>query len=177
MRFTGRAISVHQIFAEHPVEQHQGDPRIDELLQGGKHVYYLKPDRKEIIRVTTTVVHPNGVIGSRDGKTLFVADNRGEVKCWAFDINDDGTLSNKRLHADEGADGVTLDSEGNIYLSMDEIFVYNPKGELIDTIKLPERPTNMCFIGEDKQTLFITSSSSIYSLRMRVKGYQLYGKE
>lgn len=141
-----------------------------EMPQDGKHVYYLKPDRKTLIRATHDVVHPNGVIGTSDGKILYVADNRGEVKTWKFTINEDGTLSNKKLHADEGADGVTLDIEGNIYLCMDKIYVYSKEGVLIDTIELPERPHNVCFYGEDKRKLFIAAGASIYSLDMRVRG-------
>ena len=141
-----------------------------EMPQDGKHVYYLKPDRKTLIRATHDVVHPNGVIGTSDGKILYVADNRGEVKTWRFTINEDGTLSNKKLHADEGADGVTLDIEGNIYLCMDKIYVYSKEGVLIDTIELTERPHNVCFFGEDKRKLFIAAGASIYSLDMRVRG-------
>ncbi|MFC1561246.1 SMP-30/gluconolactonase/LRE family protein [Candidatus Latescibacterota bacterium] len=141
-----------------------------EMPQDGKHVYYLTPDRKTLLRVTHDVVHPNGVIGTSDGKILYVADNRGEVKTWRFTINEDGTLSNKNLLADEGSDGVTLDIEGNIYLCMDKVYVYSKEGVLIDTIELPERPHNLCFYGEKKLKLFITAGTSIYSLDMRVRG-------
>ena len=142
----------------------------DQMPQDGKHVYYITPDQKQVIRVTHDVVHPNGVIGTPDGKLLYVADNRGEVKTWVFDINDDGSLANKRLHADQGADGVTLDTDGNIYLTMDKIYVYNTKGVLIDEIDTPEPPHNLCFFGEDNRTLFITAEKSIYSIRLRTQG-------
>jgi gluconolactonase len=140
------------------------------MPQDGKHVYYITPDRKKVIRVTTDVVHPNGLIITADGKHLIVADNRGEVKTWIFDIQEDGTLTNKRLRANEGADGLKLDTDGNVYLSMDKVYVYDPAGNKIDEIELPERPHNLCFFGKDNRFLFIAAGASIYSLAMRTKG-------
>ena len=141
-----------------------------EMPQDGKHVYYLDPAKEKLIRVTTTVVHPNGIIGTPDGKTLYVADNRGDVCTWRFKVNDDGTLSDQTLLMDQGADGVCMDKRGNIYLCMDKLYVYSKKGVLVDTIELPERPHNLCFIGEKNNVLFIAAGKSIYSLEMNVKG-------
>ena len=65
---------------------------------------------------------------------------------------------------------MTIDNQGNIYLTTDVVAVYNSKGEKIETIQIPETPANVTFGGKDKQTLFITARTSLYSLRMRVRG-------
>ena len=148
------------------------DPRYgrrDDLEQDGEHVYYLSPDRKKIIRVVNDMVRPNGIIGTADGKLLYVADHGGN-KTFVYTINKDGTLSNKKLFAPEGSDGMTIDNEGNIYLTTKVVAVYNSKGQKIESIEVPEGPANVCFGGKDTKTLFITAQTSLYSVRMRVKG-------
>jgi len=148
------------------------DPRYgprDNLEQDGEHVYYLSPDRKKLIRVIDDMVRPNGVIGTPDGKLLFAADH-GANKTYVYTINKDGTLSDKRLFAPEGSDGMTMDSEGRVYLTGSAVSVYDSAGNKIETIEVPERPSNVCFSGKDKQTLFITAQTSLYSVRMQVKG-------
>jgi len=137
--------------------------------QDGEHVYYILPDRSKVIRVIDDMVRPNGIIGTPDGKKLYVADP-GADKTYKYTINPDGTLSNKKLFAEEGSDGMTIDGEGNIYITSDAVKVYNKQGELIESINVPERPSNVCFAGKDNRTLFITARTSIYSIRMRVSG-------
>ena len=141
----------------------------DIIEQDGEHVYYLTPDRSRVICVIDDMVKPNGLIGSPDGTLLYVIDN-GEKKTFVYSINPDGTVSNKKPFAPEGNDGMTVDNKGNIYITARSISVYNPAGTKIGTIEVPERPSNVCFGGRDKQTLFITTRSSLYSVRMRVKG-------
>jgi gluconolactonase len=136
----------------------------------GEHVYYLAPDRKTLIRVTEDLVQPNGIIGTPDGKLLYVGDI-GASKTYVYTINPDGTLSNKKLFCDMGSDGMTIDNEGNVYLTGNGVTVFNPAGEKIEHIKIPERWTgNVCFGGKDQDTLFITASKSLYAVKMRTRG-------
>ena len=75
------------------------DPRYgrrDNMGQDGEHVYYLSPGRNKLIRVIDDMVRPNGVIGTPDGKILYVTDHGGG-KTFAYTINKDGTLTNKKL--------------------------------------------------------------------------------
>ena len=138
--------------------------------QDGQHVYYLTPDRKTLIRVTEDLVAPNGIIGTPDGKLLYVADI-GASKTYVYTINPDDTLSNKKLFCDMGSDGMTIDHEGNVYLTGNGVTVFNPAGEKIEHINIPERCTaNVCFGGKDQNTLFITASKSLYSVKMRTRG-------
>ncbi len=148
------------------------DPRYgnrDGMEQDGEHVYYLSSDHKKLTRVINDMVRPNGLIGTPDGKTLYVTDNGGG-KTFVYSINSDGTLSGKKLFALEGSDGMTIDSEGNIYLTTAGVAVYDKQGNKIETIDVPERPSNVTFGGSDNQTLFITARTSLYSVKMKVKG-------
>jgi gluconolactonase len=150
------------------------DPRYgsrDGMEQDGEHVYYLSPDRKKLTRVIDDMVRPNGLIGTPDGKMLYVTDN-GDGKTFVYRVNPDGTLSAKRLFAPQGSDGMTIDSDGNVYLTSGGVSIYNKNGEKIEEIKVPEGPANVTFGGRDNQTLFITARTSLYSIKMGVKGVE-----
>lgn len=142
----------------------------DRRPQDGEHVYYLPPAPGRLQRVTTDLKQPNGIIGTPDGKTLFVADI-GARKTYSFTILPDGSLTNKTLFCDAGSDGMTLDEEGNIYLTGKGVSVYDKGGLKAAQIDVPEGWTaNVSFGGKDHRTLFITASKSFYSIQMRVKG-------
>lgn len=140
------------------------------MEQDGQHVYYLSPDRKTLTRVVDDLVQPNGIIGTPDGKKLYVADI-GARKTYVYDIEEDGSLSSKKLFCEMGSDGMTIDNEGNIYLTGRGVTVFDKTGKKIEQIDVKEPWTaNVCFGGKDRQTLFITASTGLYSIRMRVKG-------
>lgn len=138
--------------------------------QGGEHVYYLTPDHKTVRRVVDDFKQPNGIIGTPNGKTLYVADI-GAGKTYAYDVQKDGSLTHKRLFCQQGSDGMTIDTEGNVYLTGKGVTVYNPRGEKIEHIDIPEPWTaNVCFAGPGRKTLFITASKSVYTVPMTVHG-------
>jgi gluconolactonase len=133
-------------------------------------VYYLAPDRKKLVRVADDLKQPNGVVGTPDGKILYVADIAGR-KTYAYDIQPDGTLAGKRLFCEMGSDGMTIDSEGSVYLTGKGVTVFDKTGKQIEQIPVGEGWTaNVCFGGKDRQTLFITAGKGLYAIRMRVKG-------
>ena len=139
-------------------------------VQGGEHVYYLKPDRSAVIRVVSDMVRPNGLVGTSDGATLYIAD-WGAGAVYRYGINSDGTLSNKTTFADVKCDGMTMDSEGRLYFTEDAVLIYDASGTQMEQISVPERPTNLEFGGSDRKTLFITTDAgSLYSIRMRIQG-------
>jgi gluconolactonase len=140
------------------------------IEQDIKAVYYLTPDHKKLSRVASDLTMPNGIIGTPDGKTLYVADIDGN-KTYAYGIEPDGTLSHKRLFCELGSDGMTIDNEGNVYLTGKGVTVFDKTGKQIEHINVAEEWTaNVCFGGKDRHTLFITASKSLYGMRMRVKG-------
>lgn len=143
------------------------------LEQDGEHVYYLTPKGK-LVRVIDDMVRPNGIIGTPDGKTLYVTDH-GASKTYAYEIRKDGTVTGKRQIAPEGSDGLTLDENGNLYLTNKVVSVFDRKGTRLGEIALPQKPTNVCFGGKDGRTLFITAPKAVYSIRMAVKGAWIYG--
>jgi gluconolactonase len=133
-------------------------------------VYFLSPDHKTVTRVIDDLRQPNGITGTPDGKVLYVSDIGGG-KTFAYDIQEDGSLKNKRLFCNLGSDGMTLDSEGNVYLTGKGVTVFDRAGKQIEKIDVPEAWTaNVSFGGKDRQTLFITASRSLYAVPMRVKG-------
>jgi len=135
----------------------------------GEDVYYLTPNHKTVIRVISDMVRPNGLIGTPDGTTLYVAD-AGAGKIYAYQINKSGTLTGKKLFAPQGSDGMTIDQQGNVYLTGKAVAVYNKQGKKIEEIPVPEQPANVTFAGKDNSTLFITARTSLYAVDMQVKG-------
>ena len=133
-------------------------------------VYFLPPGGKALVRVIGDFVQPNGLIGTPDGKTLYVADI-GASKTYSYTVNPDGSLTNKHLFCQLGSDGMTLDSEGNVYLTGHGVTVFDHTGAQILHLPISEDWTgNICFGGTDRHTLFITASRSVYTLKMRVHG-------
>lgn len=139
-------------------------------LQDVRGVYYLNPEGK-LIRVIGDYKQPNGLIGTPDGKTLYVSDiNDGKI--WKYDILADGTLGNKTFFAPEGSDGMTIDNKGNVYLTNKTVSVFDKSGNKIASIEVPEQPSNVCFAGKKRDILFITARTSVYTLKMNTKGVQ-----
>ncbi|MEI6950737.1 SMP-30/gluconolactonase/LRE family protein [Paraflavisolibacter sp. H34] len=138
----------------------------------GEKVFYLGTGRKEPVPVAEDLEKPNGIIGTPDGRYLYVADI-GADKTYRYTIAADGSLEDRRLFLQQGSDGMTLDHLGNVYLTGNGITVYNPEGRKIAHIQVPAKWTaNVCFGGKEKKTLFITASESIYLLEMNVHGVE-----
>jgi gluconolactonase len=132
-------------------------------------VYYLSPEGV-LTRVDGEFKQPNGIIGTPDGKTLYVADIGGN-KSYVYEIQKDGSLKNRKLFCEMGSDGMTLDDEGNVYFTLNKaVTVFDKTGKKIATIDVPEGTTNVCFGGKDMKTLFITAGTSLYAVKMRTKG-------
>jgi gluconolactonase len=133
-------------------------------------VFYLSPDRKTLTPVTDDLKKPNGITGTPDGKNLFVSDISAR-QTWRYDIQPDGSLTNKTLICKLGSDGMTIDADGNLYLTGRGVTVFDKTGKQIDHIDVPESWTaNVCFGGKDHQTLFITATHSLYSIQLKTKG-------
>lgn len=124
----------------------------------------------QVTRLDEEFKQPNGIIGTPDGQTLYVADI-GDSKIYRYRIQPDGAIADKQFFAPQGSDGMTIDEKGNIYLTGKGITVYNPDGEKIDHIPVPSSWTaNVCFGGTNKDHLFITARDKVFMLKMAVKG-------
>lgn len=138
--------------------------------QPGERVYFLASPTAAPVPVATDLKQPNGIIGTPDGRTLYVADI-GAGKTYAYDIQKDGSLSNKRLFCELGSDGMTLDAEGNVYLTGKGVTVFDRTGKQIEHFDIPESWTaNVTLGGRDRDLLFITAGPSVYGVKLRVKG-------
>ncbi|MDN3204468.1 SMP-30/gluconolactonase/LRE family protein [Algoriphagus sediminis] len=144
--------------------------RSKEMLQDGQHVYFLSDDGAQLFRVDETLEKPNGIVGTPDSKTLYVADI-GAGKTYKYDIREDGYLLNKELFCEMGSDGMTLDERGNLYLTGDGVTIFNRKGEKVGKINVPSDWTaNVVFGALDRKTLFITAKDAVYTIEMKVRG-------
>jgi gluconolactonase len=157
-------------FYQRPYWKHHAMPQEKQC------VYFLSAEHKQFIRVAEDLVQPNGIIGTPDGQRLYVADI-GANKTYVYTIQNDGQLADKKLFCELGSDGMTLDSEENVYLTGKGVTVFDKAGKQIDHIAINEPWTaNVCIGGKDRQTLFITASKSLYAIRLRVKGAHVPGK-
>ncbi|MBX3012317.1 MAG: SMP-30/gluconolactonase/LRE family protein [Caldilineaceae bacterium] len=155
-----------------------GIPREPELPFAG--VYRLDPTTKALTLLVDDFVLPNGLCFSRDEGQLFVNDTR----CFhirVFDIQPDGTLANGRLWAEttgEGAsvpDGMKVDQAGNIYCcGPGGIHLFDPNANCLGVIHLPEPTANFVFGDEDLCTLYITASTTLYRVRVKIPGHATF---
>jgi gluconolactonase len=180
------------------------DPQFipDKKMQPGKQVFYRKPNGEVIlIAGPGEFGMPNGIVLSPDGKTLYVnttvhdASRKSDAENYliAYDVKEDGTVSNRRRHGElrliesvldaqersTSADGMTIDTEGNIYVATySGVQIINPAGKNIGTIHFPVFPVSVCFGDDDMKTLYVTAYDKIYSIRTNKTGlkYPLGGR-
>ena len=140
------------------------------MPQPSQQVYRLAADHTTLTKLTDDLKQPNGIIGTPDGRRLFVADI-GAKKTYAYDIAADGSLTGKKLFCDMGSDGMTLDTEGNLCLTGKGVFVFDKTGKQVEHIDVPENWTaNVSFGGKDHRMLFITASKGLYAIQMKYAG-------
>jgi gluconolactonase len=131
---------------------------------------YYRDSKGNVSIAAADFQQPNGLVGNKEFTKLFVADIRGR-KTYSFDIQPDGKLTNKQLFCEMGSDGMTIDEQGNIYLTGRGVTVFDKTGKQIEKIEVPQNWTaNITFGGKDRKTLFITASKAAYTLQMNVKG-------
>lgn len=138
----------------------------------GQKVYYLPKGASRPVIVEDSVVKPNGIVGTPDGKYLYVADIQAN-KTYRYAIGADGRLTDRQEFVPQGSDGMTLDNEGNLYITGRGVTVYDQTGKKLGNIPVSANWTgNVCFGGKKRNMLFITASEAVYTLQMRVKGVE-----
>ncbi len=158
--------------------------------QGGMDpaVYYVPPGGAPM-RVANDVARPNGVMLSRDEKTLYVNDTGG-IHAYAFDVSPDGRLANKRVFATyvgrdrtipatalpvANPDGLVIDNQGRVYaLTEAGIEVISPTGEHLGVIPawcITRRCQNLTFGGADKKTLYVAGGGTLLRMPMLARGF------
>lgn len=170
-------------------------------FQPGRAVYYISPEGK-ITRIVepNEFAMPNGILLSPDGKTLYInncyddeswypVNSNKENYVWAYDVNEDGTISNGRQFArlflvenvldrkgkSSSSDGMAIDKMGKIYVgTYYGVQIFNSKGEFVGMINVPSFPVSLCFGDADMKTLYIVSYSRVYKIRTNMEGYVNY---
>lgn len=200
-RFQNRALnSVNDVALDGRGRIYFSDPRYDgrePIEQPVQGLYRVDLDNSVHLIIADIV--PNGLAVAPDGRTLYVsqfdvgatdtrdlppdAPRRRAMRLLAYDLKPDGTVGKSRVLVDYdpdlGADGLLLDSQGNIYaavsaLGREGVRIYNPQGQQLATIPTPETPTNMAFgRGTESRILYITAGTSLYRIQTNIPGYQL----
>jgi gluconolactonase len=170
-------------------------------FQPGRAVYYVSPEGK-ITRLVepNEFAMPNGIVLSPDGKTLYInncydneswypVNSEKDNFIWAYDVNEDGTISNGRKFAtlfltgnvldrkgrSSSADGMAIDKMGNLYVATYYgVQIFNKKGEFVGMINLPSFPVSLCFGDADMKTLYIVSYDKVYKIRTNMEGFVQY---
>jgi gluconolactonase len=155
--------------------------------QDKDYVFRLDPESGELRPVADDFHRPNGLCFSPDERLLYIADSGDPHHIRVFDVQPGGTLANGRVFCtiDPGIpDGVRCDTAGRVWSSAaDGVHIFAASGALLGKIITPDAPgrrdparigpevvANLCFGGEDGQTLFMTACRSLYSLRVKTTG-------
>lgn len=163
--------------------------------QPGKQVYYVAPDgTAKVVIPAGEYSMPNGVEISPDGKTFYVNNtwfSPGENYLWAYDVQADGSLANKRQFAvlnltpevlsakdpaqrfDSRADGMAVDTDGRIYVAtLSGLQVFAKSGTYVGTIWFPQYPVSCTFGGAKLDQLYCVGESSAWMIQTKVKGFR-----
>jgi len=158
------------------------DPTLD-LVKGEQQeipfqgVYRLDAAGK-LTLLTKDLTQPNGLAFSPDGRTFYVDDD-GHRNIWVYDRAKNGSLISGRIYGDDTGskrdrvpDGIKVDTKGNLFVTGPKgIWVWSPEGVHLGTIALPEQPANLTWGGADNRTLYITATTSVYSLKTKARGF------
>jgi gluconolactonase len=160
-----------QVYFTDPAFGNQQDTR--ELDFYG--VFHISP-RGELEPIAKPKGRPNGIALSPNGRVLYVS-NSDEHNLRAYDLDHNGAASNERIIVsgiDGVPNGVRVDEKGNIYLAANKIEVYTPEGKTLGAIEVSETPSNCAFGDGDLEGLYITARTSLYHVRLNVKGSVQY---
>ena len=151
-------------------EGHKSDSELE-----GNFVFRYDPIVDKLTLISDDFDKPNGIAFSPDEKLLYIADSGNPKNIRVFNVSEDGESINKgRVFAEISPgvpDGFRVDTDGNVFTSAsDGIQVFTPSGVMLGKILVPERTANCAFGGKNRETLFITASTSLYSIAMNAKG-------
>ncbi len=163
-------------FTDPNLDLPKGEPQ--EISYQG--VYRLGPDGS-VQLLTKDLAEPNGLAFSPDGSRLYVDDTRNR-EIWVYHFGQNAQISNGRLFGKEDGpphsgvpDGMRVDVNGNLYVTGPlGIWIWDPNGNHVGTIVMPEQPANLAWGGSDWSTLYITARTSVYRLPSRTHGFVPY---
>jgi gluconolactonase len=161
------------------------DPTLD-LVDGEKQeiafqgVYRLD-EAGNVRLLTKDLTQPNGLAFSPDGKRMYIDDSE-QRNIRVYDVAADGSISNGKIFGEEpGAkndgvpDGIKVDHEGNLFVTGPRgIWVWDPQGNHLGTIEMPEQPANLAWGDKESRSLYITASTTVYRLATKTRGFVPY---
>ncbi len=140
-------------------------------------IYYTKSEKLDVI--IDDLIRPNGITLSPDEKKLYVADTGENIKhLYSYDLIDKKVVNRKLIYDFKPffSDGFRCDKDGNIWTSAGKaIKCFNPKLELIGQIKIPELVSNCEFGGNEGNILYVTATTSLYSIELNQQGAKFGG--
>ncbi len=134
-------------------------------------IYHITP-RGEVSLIAKPTGRPNGIALSPNGRILY-AGNTDDRALYAYDVARNGVASNERVlvkDIDGPVDGIAVDEKGNIFVTANQLPIYSPEGKLLHTIEFAETPRNCAFGDQDMGTLYVTAYTTVYRVRLDVKG-------
>jgi gluconolactonase len=138
-------------------------------------IYLISP-KGELSLAAKASGRPNGIALSPNGRILYVS-NSDDRNIRAYDVDKNGSISNERVLISniEGVpDGIKVDEKGNIYVTAKGLAVYSAEGKKLASLNLVETPSNCAFGDADFQTLYVTARTSVFRIRLDVKGAVQY---
>jgi sugar lactone lactonase YvrE len=106
-----------------------------------------------------------GFVTAKAGSRTFIS-NESEAKTYSGLVHPDGTITDLKVFADRGGEGVAVAPDGKVYVANGQIFVYAPDGKPLGRVDVPERPLQILFGGDDGRTLFILAHHALYAVRI-----------
>lgn len=136
------------------------------------------PQRDKLQLLVKDLPRPNGIVFSPDEKYLYVSNSEPQKTWMRYRVNADGTLADGELFYDATSDtrpgapdGIKVDQAGNMYGSgPGGVWIFSPAGKHIATILMPEKVANLNWGGSDGKSLYITASSSVYRIDLKIPG-------
>jgi hypothetical protein len=125
---------------------------------------FVAPDGKTIIPNQYDLARASSLLEAYPGKAFYASDEY-DKRMVRMQVANDGTLSGPDYFVEWGEFGSAVDKEGNLYVADGQIYVFNKDGKPTNLIRVPERPSSICFGGADRRTLFITARSGFFSVK------------
>ena len=152
-------------------------------IPGDRPYQYVSPDHTAFISAGEDFVQGQLYYGTKmadilrafslakamPGQPFYVSDESDE-RTYRGNVTDKGTISDLQLFAERGGESVAQDKDGNVYLAAGQVLIYNPRGELLGRIDVPERPIDIVFGGPDRDMLYVLTHASLYAVKTKVPG-------
>jgi len=148
------------------ISRHRFENNLERALTQQAKSYFISKDGTTFIPNTDDIGQTQSLRAAIPGKPFYASTAPG-LKTFKCLTDSQSKLISPTLFAETGATDIAVDAAGNVYIPSDNIMVYDPEGNLIDEIEVPERPANIIFGGKDRKMLYICGVTSLYCIQIR----------